>query len=277
MNLEEINFKILGEAIKEHIEESNERTPEEIREEWLSNPNNMTNWFPKLVKTGVNIPKTKLVNVDYQAINDLVEKKLDTKAVIDFTENLKKALEEIGYPAFVRSSYSSNKHDWKDTCLIQRDSDLVSHLYEIAYYDAFASRFATIFAVRELIDTKAHFYAFDGKIPITKERRYFVNDGEVVCHHPYWPEESIMDPRDIKNNCVSDWKEKLEDMNFESKDEVGYLSELSKKVSKNFEGFWSVDWLNSKDGTWYCIDMALGNMSYHWKNCKYNLQNRNNP
>lgn len=118
---------------------------------------------------------------------------------------------------------------------------------------------------REIIPTTSSFVAFHGNMPIVKERRYFVRDDQVVCHHPYWPEEAF------KKRQVStyDWRKCLDEMNIESQDEVDLLSELSVKVGKKIGGFWSIDWLWSEPRqAWFLTDMAEAEVSYHWPGCE---------
>ncbi len=264
--------EIIGRAAKRQEEELAKKTPEDYRREWLANPNNMVNWFPKLLESGVSVPETVLVEASYEAISHLVDGKRNTEDINQLVQNVESAIQRVGYPVFIRGSFSSNKHYWKESCFV-RDGEvsIVSHIIEIVQYEGFGDLFSTHFIVRKLIDTDHYFYAFDGKMPVTKERRYFISDEEVICHHPYWPQESIVDPIDVEGNPVTDWQEKLEKLNYESELEIKHLSELSRQVGKHFDGFWSVDWLSDINGNWNCIDMALGSMSYHWKDCEHNL------
>jgi hypothetical protein len=39
---------------------------------------------------------------------------------------------------------------------------------------------------------------------------------------------------------------------------------MSKMISLHMEGEWSIDWLQDKDGNWWCTDMAWGGRSYRW-------------
>ncbi len=41
----------------------------------------------------------------------------------------------------------------------------------------------------------------------------------------------------------------------------------SEHISAHFEGAWSLDWARHKDGSWYAIDMAPMQVSYHWPDC----------
>jgi hypothetical protein len=112
-------------------------------------------------------------------------------------------------------------------------------------------------AIRELIRLQVGFTAFYGKLPIGAERRYFISDGAVVCHHPYWIEAAIQKPT-IKN-----WKRVLADLNEEHYTEVALLTEYAWEIAQQFEGNWSVDFCRGTDGKWWLIDMATAHNSWH--------------
>ena len=95
-------------------------------------------------------------------------------------------------------------------------------------------------------------------MPITRERRYFVRDGVVLGHHPYWNPEAIATPD------APDWRVRLDRLNEEPAAETAELSRLSRAVSRVVPGAWSVDWLMAQDGGWYCIDLAHAERSYVW-------------
>ena len=96
-------------------------------------------------------------------------------------------------------------------------------------------------------------------MPITRERRYFVEDGIVIGHHPYWPSAAFADCSDLP----SDWEAKLAALNQEDPAEVAELSALSAKVGVVLPGAWSVDWLHTARG-WYLTDMAHAETSFVW-------------
>jgi len=117
---------------------------------------------------------------------------------------------------------------------------------------------------RAMIPTIAAFTAFRGNMPIVKERRYFVQDAKVVCHHPYWP-PSVFDDARVS---IGGWRKRLDAMNIEDKDEIGLLSQLSSKVGAEIPGAWSIDWLWSEQKSqWFLTDMAEAKLSYHWPGC----------
>ena len=122
--------------------------------------------------------------------------------------------------------------------------------------------------VREFLSLEFAFTAFRG-MPVAKERRYFIERGEVFCRHPYWPLDSIQDARgpDGGELTAGEVGSLVCAMNAEESKEIDLLTALSKKVSRTFEGAWSLDWAKTVDGLWMAIDMAPAARSFHWAGC----------
>ena len=78
-------------------------------------------------------------------------------------------------------------------------------------------------------------------------------------------------PDAIRNSSIdSPYKELiLEQINSENRTEVEQLSNYALIVAKVFPEYWSVDFAKSIDDTWYLIDMARGEDSFHWIECNY--------
>lgn len=224
----------------------------------------MANWYPKLVSTGVQTPKTRIVERELNFF--ALDEGKPVEGLDELANELNDFAEELGgYPIFLRSGQMSDKHEWNLTCYIAKQEDLKPHICNIAYKCLMADVPITSWAVREFLHLESNFKAFEG-LPINKERRYFINNGKVECHHPYWPHMSI------KNPSNENWEILLSDLNFESEKEVEYLTKLSEQVSEAFDGFWSLDWAMTKDGVWYAIDMAQGAHSFHWEECPVNAE-----
>lgn len=106
-------------------------------------------------------------------------------------------------------------------------------------------------------------------MPVTKERRYFYEKGKIVAHHPYWPPLSVEGKWNTDDTeGASKW---LSYINKETKSEVLFLKELSKKVGDKLSSLhhsWSIDWLCDKNGNWYLIDVGIKEMSYIWADYK---------
>ncbi len=223
--------------------------------------NDIADWFPILKATGVKVPRTEIIQTECDLLMLLDSK--EPKGFKKFERELSKACNRIGFPLFLRSGHISGKHDWNETCYVKTAAELDSHIAGIIEYGELSSLIGfpwNTWAIRELLPTIPLFVAFHG-MPVTKERRYFIKNGEVICHHPYWPVDSI--------ECASttNWSNLLVESNQESEDEITMLTQMSRLVSNSFEGAWSIDWLFTKIG-WFAIDMARACDSYHWPDCK---------
>ncbi len=223
-------------------------------------------WFPVLRESGVPVPDTSIVRLP---------ESLDLWPLLDgdavegfdkFVEMIRVEADRIGYPCFLRTGQGSGKHEWKDTCLITDAACIGQHIYNLIEWSAtvdFLGLPWDVWVIRRMIPTAPSFHAF-GEMPITAERRYFINGGEVICHHPYWPEEAF-ESRAYK--LPSNWKDLLAEVNYETVDEIALLTRQSEIVSERISGAWSLDWLRASDGTWYAIDMASAGNSWHPKSC----------
>jgi hypothetical protein len=245
--------------------------------------NCMSYWFPKLVKTGIAVPKTIMVDmkkVDPHFLTGLRKifwmkepNKEEVKALGKFRMILEKMGHEIGYPFFLRTGQTSHKHEWLETCFIKSQTTLMKQAQNLAEWSIMVTLTGglpiNVWVARKIIEIKPIFKAFGGEMPITKEMRYFFKDHKMLCSHPYWPEHAIKDHTEDK-----DWKSKLKKMNKLSDEDKKTLKELTNKVAKKFDGYWSIDWLKSKQGKWFAIDMATGDDSFHFKGCP-NIKKKN--
>jgi hypothetical protein len=228
--------------------------------------NCLSYWFPLLQKSGVRIPKTRIVKTDVELGHLLDSRK--PEGYVAFLGELRAAAEKVshGGPFFLRTGQLSAKHSWKETCYVYPLIELSRHvnnlIEESAMCDVLGRPF-NVWVVREYIPMVSAFTAFLG-MPINKERRYFIKDGEVLCHHGYWPAQAFEgrhQPEDPK------WREKLAWLNEETEEEVALLTGLSKRVSREFDGEWSLDWSRAQQGGFVAIDMAVAEESFHWPDC----------
>lgn len=230
------------------------------------NKTSLLYWWPKVKGLGIPVPVTEAVMADHMLILGAME--AANSLPEQFMPTLSSTCDRIGYPLFLRTDLQSGKHGWKDTCFVPSASVLQQHMFRIAEENEMgACMFGPgyeAFVVREFLPLETAFIAFYGQMPINKERRYFVSGPKILCHHPYWPEEAFLD-----HTNDGDWKEKLEQLNYESDEEIELLSEYAKTVGAALpEDSWSVDFAKSKDGKWYLIDMAIAGESFHWKPCE---------
>lgn len=233
---------------------------------------NLTYWYPILQTIRMRTPKTAIVysgDVELGRLTDGVKpKNLDV-----FLKRMKEELKNFTLPVFLRTGMMSCKHDWKNTCYLEKEEDLLKHVTSMVETSYIANIAGLPFdfsfwVIREMLETKPIFHYFSGKMPITKEFRFFINKGDIQCYHPYWPKEAFNFTIDGK--ISEDEAKKLKDLeNLEDEDE-SELKSMSKYIARYFKDYWSVDFLKTKDGLWYCIDMATGDRSYHWPECKHN-------
>lgn len=235
-------------------------------------------WFPLVRDAGLPVPKTAIIQAP--DLSPWISRKSGeslTSGFDGFFNDLARACAEVGgFPVFLRTGHGSGKHGWKDTCFVPNFDVLPQHVYAIFEWSHMVDMLGLptdVWAVRELLKTEPIFKAFDD-FPVTKERRYFVRDGEVICRHPYWPEAAVEEgsPRLLSKPLqidlpITDWRERLAEMNAETPEEVEELTALSRRVAKSVSGFWSVDWLWTADRGWVLIDMAEGERSFHWAGC----------
>ena len=219
--------------------------------------NDITFWYPRLFRLGFPMPKTIIIhtNCDLEKLPDGIE----PKGFNEFVDEIKVAIKKVGLPAFLKTGYVADKHNWKRTCFISDLKDVKSHIFNLVEFSSIATidRFkpCDFWAVREMIKTKPYFTYFPGEMPITKERRIFVRNGKVECNHSYWPEE-VFDGVEKKKF------DKLDKLT--TKDEIE-LFNMAQYVADLFHGYWSCDFLKGKNGKWYLTDMAIGESSYHQK------------
>lgn len=222
-------------------------------------------WFPIIKDLPIPMPKTSWVEIPFDIFCRYMDFNFDEKPnIADYTEQIKLKGKEIGYPLFLRTDLASGKHDWDKSCYVENEEDLFFHIWNVVEFNFIADIIglrceALVF--REYIPMASKFTAFWGNLPISPERRYFIRDGVVECHHPYWTEDAINKSGFIPS--VKNWSLLLRQMNMETKREVELLTGYVMRVAELLQGYWSVDFSKSKEGKWILIDMADGDSSYH--------------
>lgn len=227
--------------------------------------NSLLIWYPKVENLPIPKPETKIILLTDKELKLLYGEELPQSVLKKVGKTIK---EYFTLPVFIRTDLASGKHGWKDTCYYDGSKELSTNLHGILTHNLCADIMGlsfSAFIVREFIPMDSRFKAFYGNMPINPERRYFVKDGEVICHHPYWIKEAISHGRDW--GLPTNWKEILKEINLEGEKEIKRLSSYARKVSRQIEGYWSVDFCKSKNGIWCLIDMARGEDSWHQKDC----------
>ncbi len=226
--------------------------------------NSLVYWYPILQEIRIPTPRTIIVHSGLCELGIMSDGKLPEDWEY-FENKLKQAMDEIGYPCFLRTGQLSNKHGWENSCLIKKSSDIKDHvrnLVEASYMANIAGRpFRFDFwVVRELLKTKPVFNYFHGEMPVTREIRAFINKGKMQCVHPYWVSEAFKGLTKEEKKLLKE-VQKLPPKNHEVYKMINYIAGY-------FKGYWSVDFLEDENGKWWCIDMAVGERSYHYPKCK---------
>ena len=220
----------------------------------------MDYWWPLTKDLPVPKPRTEV------AINMCPEDWVmfidDPNVLSMVSDELLAAAFKMGYPLFMRTDQSSGKHEYAGTCKVVNDKRLFPNLYRLIEENLMCDLNVQTLYFREFIELDSVFTAFSD-MPIAPERRYFVKDGEVCCHHPYWPEAAIRDPN------KKDWKKRLHCINLEERCEIELLTRYAQIIGSEFPGSWSIDFAQARDSTWYFIDMADARVSWHPEDCKF--------
>jgi hypothetical protein len=238
----------------------------------MSQKTSLCHWYP-LVKDKLPTPRTEIMPLKEGDIDSLFSA-LDGKGSLeDLKSRLLETASRFNYPLFMRTDFTSGKHDFKDTCYVQSPDQILGHA--LALFEDTICKDISIgaYVFREFLQLESKFTAFRG-LPISKERRYFVEDGVVLCHHPYWPEDAIRGEVTRKGDG---WKTILKELNTETQDEIDHLSTMAKLFSILVDGAWSVDFAKLKDGSmkfglqqsssWVLIDAAEAFRSWHPSDC----------
>lgn len=221
-------------------------------------------WFPKLEAAGLPVPRTILVEMSNEAFRDVfrVFDGQDTTEVSrPFFDALRAATDAIGYPCFLRTGQTSGKHAWKNTCFLPDPKSLERHVVNIIEFSECVSLVGlpcNVWVAREMLPTKPlGVVPGYGNMPLCREFRFFVADGEVKCWHHYWPLESLeQGGADLS----------LYD-SLSSTDGYTEAVTLAHRAARAIEGAWSVDVLETERG-WYVTDMAEAKKSYHQEDCE---------
>ena len=218
------------------------------------NPNSMTYWWPLVLplRQQVPMPETRIIDIGWKAL----------LAVLDgeptpWLPDVVAAAREIGCPVFMRTDLCSAKHGFEGTCYIGTPADIGRNIFSLVEETVCNWLDPCAIAIREYLPPVYSFTAFRG-LPVGRERRHFVEDGRVLCRHPYWPEEAI-EPGRPDNPA---WRDLLRGASEETVEESGLLTQYACALSGALPGAWSVDFMCTERG-WFFIDCALAKDSWH--------------
>lgn len=241
----------------------------------------MLHWYPKVRHLDIPQPKTEIVRIPFSKFAELLD---GDSTLSEYRDRFSEIMDSLGqFPIFLRTDHSSQKHLFKQTCRLPNKSALLGHILELVDNNMASDLQDNALVFREWIDFDAGFVAFEGHLPISIEARVFVNHNKIQCVHPYWPEDAIgtwlyhkmaLDAElDQKSRIITNprWREILKSQNDFVMQSRPILEKYAVMVAESIgDGdCWSVDFAFGRDGKWYLIDCAAGQVSYHYPDCKY--------
>lgn len=239
------------------------------------NKTSMAYWLPLIKHLNIPMPKTEIIPITYaegwDTLSEQTHKDVELSAI------------KMGFPCFIKTDLDAGKHDYVNTCYIPSLEKLHSNMENLRDDNFCHDRLFEYIAVREYIQLQSQFTAFHD-LPIAPERRYFIDNGQVVCHHRYWPEDAI-EFFNIKPDTTGkltrfqiEERERerclplLRQMNYESPEEIKQLTAYAELVAQVLPEYWSVDFALGQNGQWYLIDMAEGHRSWHDDDCPVKIE-----
>lgn len=236
--------------------------------------NCISHWHPKLVAAGVPTPRTIICRIEPSISQEtgawLVGEGTPTQQSMQLVSDIESACASLGpAPWFLRSGHFSGKHYWLETCCLPNCEpySVEAHIQAIVEVGECASMIGfpwNVWAVREMIpmraDDCAGFAARFGGMPVRREYRAFVRDGEVLCVHPYWPADAFGKSRSAEFDAELARISSVLDFH-------GPVIALAEKAGAALGGEWSVDMLRDAVGNWMVTDCAVANESFHWPGC----------
>jgi len=233
--------------------------------------NSMSFWYPRIKRLDIPQPETKRFELNRSIYWKVLFNEDGTMPPEGDMEKFETAAAKLGFPVFMRTSETSAKHQWNETCYVKTMKDLKRNFWRLLEDNYLAvDHIPDAIFFRKFIPMESYFTGWYHEFPVNKEMRTFIKDGKCQCYHPYWPPGAMKQakPKD------PDWEEKYEKIcQLSERDEFTVL-QFSNMVALTFKekyedpGWWSCDFAKAKDGDWYLIDMALGPVSAHYFGCK---------
>lgn len=219
-------------------------------------------WFPKISGL-VPVPRTEIVHTNC-SLWPLLDGVLPGDGWSAFLFAMNTAIGKItdnelpAPPVFLRTGYTSGKHSWDRTCYFNgANGTLISHIAELVDFSSMADLPFGVWVVREMLKVPSQFKcaAYCG-MPVTPERRYFVDGADLLYSIPYWPADALEQGRPDD----PEWRNKLAIIQMEFPQEA---AEMARKCGAACGGKWSVDVLLTGRGP-VVTDMAEAERSWGW-------------
>lgn len=238
----------------------------------LADKTDMTYWYPKLERAGLPQPETfflKMGKEAQQGFFGLFDGDPITDAALQFIEDLKFTFDNrVGYPGFLRTGHTSAKHEWEDTCFVASEgADFLSHVTGIIEYSEMAGIIGMPWdwwVVRKfLTGVQAGVCPHYGNMPVCREWRFFVREGQVLCFHPYWPDMAL-ERGGMSVEEIAEANKVLHD-----KSNIAKASNLAAGAGEACGGEWSVDIFDTESDGLFITDMAEASKSFHMEDCPW--------
>ena len=225
----------------------------------MTDPNCLSHWFPILAAAGVPVPRTEIIHCEGSLIPLLDGEMPDCfQGLVD---QIATAAAKFGYPCFLRTGHTSGKHRWKDTCYLTSADQIGRHVASLVEFGELVSMCGLptdVGVVREFLPGPVEAICPRYRdMPVRREFRFFVREGNFQCLHDCWPVEAL-------NQGGAKWPN-ITPLEFR---DLRSAIDITRKVALAFPGYWSVDLLWADRG-WYVTDMARGDDSWHWPGCEH--------
>ena len=142
--------------------------------------NSMLYWFPKISKLEIPVPKTAFVKIPRDLARKHLEEEGPGETFTKYMDNIKAQAKRMGYPVFIRTDMASCKHGWEKAAFVRHEGKLEEAVWRTIEFNEMAGFIGLNYSaivIREFLELDWRFLAFHGRMPVAKERRYFVNKG----------------------------------------------------------------------------------------------------
>lgn len=229
-------------------------------------PNSALEWFPRL--DGLPVPESVFVPFEWMELRAI----LDGRPCDEFERVVQAVVDNrfpLDWPMFIRTDLASAKHNGPAAYRVEDVETLRDALSETVEDNEMkfwlGAESPRALMLREWLDLNASFTAWDGH-PVANEWRFFVHENRVTCSHFYWPENAISNPSE------DDWRDRLRAIAREYPIGLPGMAVGAAERCADLADYWSVDFAEARDGTWWLIDMATGDRSWHPEDCSMRLQ-----
>lgn len=230
--------------------------------------NCLSYWYP-VIRDCVRTPETHIIRTDIDLVCMLDGESPD--GLDSLVQSIKEAGDDVGYPCFLRTGQGSGKHNWNHTCFVQDRDAVLKHVASLVEWSVMVDILGLptdVWVVRKMLPTvPVAVLPSYRDMPLCREFRCFVSDGNVQCIHPYWPKQAAEEGFSFLHRVLPpDWEDTYKQLCHLEGYERRVIENLASIAGKAIGGDWSIDILDTEEG-WYVTDMAEAKRSFHWPGC----------